>query len=68
VGTFPSRRLQKHASLDLGVRLIAKFKLSGPKFWSDDFTAVPRIALYPTDDEIWHLCAILKGTHLTKVA
>lgn len=62
VGTFPSKRLQKHTSLDLGVRLIAKFKLVDSPFWSRDFPAIPRTALYPTDDKIWHLCAILKGT------
>jgi hypothetical protein len=66
VGTFQSRRLQKHSSLDVGVRLIAKFKLLDSPFWSRKFPAIPRTALYPTDDKIWHLCAILKGRRKTE--
>lgn len=68
VGTFPSRRLNKHPSLDLGVRLIAKFRLVDAPFWSSDFPAIPKVALYPTDDPIWHLCAILRNTKLNNAA
>lgn len=66
VGTFPSRRMRKHTSLDVGVRLIAKFRLIQDTFWDRDFHEIPSTALYPTDDKIWHLCAILKGTNFMK--
>ena len=59
VGTFPSKRLRKHPSLDLGVRLIAKFRLTVNGFWDKHFHAIPPEALYPADDLIKEICAEL---------
>lgn len=60
VGTFPSKRLRKHPSLDIGVRLIAKFKLTSKTFWDDHFHAIPKEALYPEQDRIKGICSRLK--------
>ena len=60
VGTFPSKRLRKHPSLDLGVRLIAKFKLVAQNFWDGNFHAIPSAALCPSDDRIMKICSELK--------
>ncbi|RLJ62727.1 FRG domain-containing protein [Sulfurisoma sediminicola] len=62
VGTFPSKRLRKHPSLDTGVRLIAKFKLVAKAFWDENFHAIPTEALYPGDDRIKEICSQLKTT------
>ena len=60
VGTFPSRRLHKHSSLDFRNRLIAKFKLLKKDFWNEHFHAIPDQALYPDDDRMKAICAALK--------
>jgi hypothetical protein len=60
VGTFPSKRKHKHPSLDLGVRLIAKFKLANKNFWDNNFHAIPTEALYPDDDKIKDICSQIK--------
>lgn len=62
VGTFPSKRLRKHPSLDMGVRLIAKFKLVAKAFWDEHFHAIPTEALNPGDDRIKEICSQLKTT------
>jgi len=59
VGTFPSHRLAKHPSLDIGRRLIAKFRLKKQKFWDTHFHAIPNGALYP-NDEMEKICEKLK--------
>lgn len=59
VGTFPSRRLAKHPSLDIGRRLIAKFRLKKRKFWDTHFHAIPNEALYPSD-KMAKICEELK--------
>jgi hypothetical protein len=59
VGTFPSRRLAKHPSLDIGRRLIAKYRLKPRKFWDKHFQAIPKEALYPKDD-IEQICSEIK--------
>lgn len=62
VGTFPSRPERKHASLDLGVRLVAKLKVPARGFWSRSFPEIPRDALRPKDDEIKIICkTIVEG-------
>jgi hypothetical protein len=35
--------------IDFGRRLLAKFRLSRSGFWSKDYTAIPREALYPNE-------------------
>lgn len=60
VGSFPSRRLQKHPSLDIGRRLIAKFKLQKRNFWDTHFHAIPNEALYPENDIVKNICDELK--------
>lgn len=57
VGSFPSRRLRKHSSLDFRNRLIAKFKLRKQDFWNEHFHAIPDEALYPDDDRMKAICA-----------
>jgi len=59
VGTFPSRGLAKHLTLDIGRRLIAKFRLIKQQFWDAHFQAIPKEALYPMDDMI-SVCNKLK--------
>lgn len=60
VGSFPSLRLQKHPNLDIGRRLIAKFKLQNRNFWDVHFHAIPKDALYPKDDKVKEICNKLK--------
>lgn len=60
VGSFPSRRLVKHPNLDIGRRVIAKFKLPNSQFWNEHFHAIPNEALYPTDDKVKAICDDLK--------
>jgi len=59
-GTFPTRRLRKHPSLDLGRRLIAKFRLIKRGFWDKSFQAIPEDALFPKNDVIEDLCLSIK--------
>lgn len=61
VGTFPLRRSQRNPSLDCGRRLIAKYKLEGPGFWSDQFPAIPHEALYPPNDRVEGICSALRA-------
>ncbi len=61
VGTFPTISFRRHPNLDIGARLIAKYKLLLDDFWDKDFHAIPNAALYPTDDQIWRMCAVLKN-------
>ena len=60
VGTFPSRMLAKHPSLDIGRRLIAKFRLKRQRFWDKSFQAIPKKALYPSD-AIEQICKEIKA-------
>ena len=60
VGTFPARRLRKQPSLDVGVRLIAKFRLLSTRFWDNHFHAIPQAALYPKKDIVNKLCDPLR--------
>lgn len=61
VGTFPARRTQKHWSLDVRNRLIAKFRLIKKNFWSEHFHAIPDQALYPDDDRMKKICDSLEA-------
>lgn len=56
VGSFPSRRTHKHPNLDVGVRLIAKFKFSTNNFWGRDFQPIPHGALIPNNDKVDEIC------------
>lgn len=56
VGSFPARRFRKYRSIDVGVRLIAKFKLPATGFWNADFHAIPNQALYPLNDRMAEIC------------
>lgn len=60
VGSFPARRPRKYRSIDVGVRLIAKFRLPGTGFWNTDFHAIPNQALYPMNDRMAEICDRLK--------
>jgi hypothetical protein len=60
VGSFPSRRTHKHPNLDVGVRLIAKFKLLGEGFWDKDFQPIPERALFPARDRVDQICSRLR--------
>src|SRR5215813_5902079 len=57
VGTFPSRRIHRHPNLDVGVRLIAQYRLAGSWFWNGNFQPIPAKALFPSQDKIKSLCA-----------
>lgn len=59
VGTFPTVRLRKRRSLDVGVRLIAKFRLVARGFWSASYHAIPRSALFPEGDPMDVVCKSL---------
>jgi hypothetical protein len=61
VGSFPSNRTTKHPSLDVGRRLIAKYRLKTNGFWDSDFHAIPNEALYPNQDLVKDICAELKS-------
>jgi len=50
VGSFPSSTEERLPNHDIGVRLIAKFKLDAEHFWDNDFQPIPRNALLPNDD------------------
>lgn len=63
VGSFPSRPDKKHPSLDLGVRLIAKFKVPKEGFWTKHFNAIPHGALYPDHDEIERTCDRIRSNN-----
>ena len=66
VGTFPILRLRRHPSLDVGVRLIAKFRLIKSAFWSDRFHAIPKNALLPSRDVMEEICSTVRDRiHLT---
>lgn len=56
VGTFPTVRLRKRRSLDVGVRLIAKFRLVARGFWSTGYHAIPQSALFPHGDPMDEIC------------
>lgn len=60
VGTFPPKRTLKRASLDVGVRLIAKYKLHQETFWDDHFHAIPHQALFPVSDMVKETCEVLR--------
>jgi hypothetical protein len=60
VGSFPSRQLRKQSNFDVGVRLIAKFKLMARSFWDKHFHAIPSEALFPKNDLIQEVCKTLK--------
>ena len=52
VGSFPSNTEERIPNHDIGVRLIAKFKLKSEHFWDNDFQPIPQNALLPTDDKV----------------
>lgn len=56
VGTFPPKRLRKHPNLDIGVRLIAKYRLNARLFWDSHFHAIPDEALRPRKDKVGAIC------------
>ena len=50
VGSFP--RSEKAVDYEFRKRLIAKFRLNLTKFWCNDFSAIPKNALMPKDDDL----------------
>jgi hypothetical protein len=61
VGSFPSRRVHKHPSLDVNVRLIAKFELLKTSFWDENFQPIPHKALFPETDDVHDICSLLSA-------
>ena len=58
IGSFPSSDKKKHSSLDLGQRLIAKFKLApANSFWNAHYQPIPDQALEPENDQMRELCS-----------
>jgi hypothetical protein len=64
VGTFPVRTERKHPSLDVCTRLIAKFSLTGTKFWDSDFQPIPEPALFPGNDVVKEICDEIKREYI----
>jgi len=61
VGNFPHHVERKRAEYDLAVRLVAKYRLKGRKFWSDSFPFIPSDSLSPKIDEVKDICERIKG-------
>jgi len=61
VGTFPSRKVRKHPSLDLNVRLIARYQLIREGFWDSHFSPIPHDALFPKEDEVEEICTRVRA-------
>jgi hypothetical protein len=60
---------ESKTELDFRNRLIAKFAIPRNKsFWGSGFNEIPRSALYPTGDDIQHLCDQMKTELATNVA
>lgn len=64
VGSFPSKRLRRHPSLDVGARIIAKFNLHRKRFWDNNFHAIPHEALFPKEDKVEQICSSIKTMKL----
>lgn len=56
VGSFPYHAKTKRPEYDLAVRLIAKYKLVGRKFWSPEFPSIPPASLSPARDKVKNIC------------
>lgn len=56
VGSFPTKPEKKEPSLDFARRLVAKFEIPTSGFWSRDYHAIPKNALYPERDEMYKFC------------
>jgi hypothetical protein len=51
----------KSTELDLNQRLFAKFKIKNiDDFWDKEFTAIPKSAIYPDNDDIEKICNKIK--------
>lgn len=48
------------SELDFNNRLIAKYRLTGDKFWGRGFSALPRKVLYPSNDRVEAVCNRLR--------
>jgi hypothetical protein len=62
VGTFPMKNEPKNMRFDVAQRLIAKYELVNDRndFWDNNFTAIPKDALYPKNDRIERICRKIK--------
>ena len=61
IASFPTiRRLGSLNQMDLGRRLLAKYKVGGPSFWNSGFTPIPEDALFPSPDRMVHVAARLR--------
>jgi hypothetical protein len=47
LATFHEKQNYRPHEIDFGRRLLAKFRLPRSGFWSDDYAAIPKAALYP---------------------
>ncbi|MFC1944621.1 FRG domain-containing protein [Chloroflexota bacterium] len=61
VGSFPSSDTGRSASLDIGRRLIAKFRLRNSTFEDNNFTRIPHETLYPSGDQMQRVCERISG-------
>ena len=66
VGTFPTKLTQKHPSLDVACRVIAKFRVGWGTpgtwdFWGKHFSPIPEGALFPDDDRVKRMCDQIKA-------
>ena len=61
IGTTDIMNEFKSTELDLNQRLFAKFKIKNiDDFWDKEFTAIPKSAIYPDNDDIEKICNKIK--------
>jgi hypothetical protein len=61
LATFHEKQNYRPHEIDFGRRLLAKFRLPRTGFWSRDYTAIPKAALYPDErDPMVGFCAQIK--------
>ena len=52
IAVYEQKQLYPEHEVDFGRRLIAKFRFDKSRFWkSRDFPKIPRVALYPDQDD-----------------
>ena len=60
-GSFPFHDIyKKSARFDFKWRLLAKFKINKKTFWDNNFTSIPKDALFPKNDKFFKICKKLK--------
>jgi hypothetical protein len=62
LATFHEKQNYRPHEIDFGRRLLAKFRLPRTGFWSGDYPAIPKAALYPDErDPLVAFCKQIEG-------